>query len=151
MARGRVKLKVVPCWGVLVAQMRPWWCSMISWAIARPRPVPPFSRASEASTWLNRSKIVRSWFVGIPRPVSCTEKVACCPSRVAVMDTVAPGGENLIALPSRLVRVWMIFSVGLGDLGVVLAFVALAGALPLYASSPWQRWIPLGPEKVKLL
>ena len=35
--------------------------------------------------------------------------------------------------------------------GDALALAALVTLLLLYASSLWQGWIPLGPEKVKLL
>jgi hypothetical protein len=49
-ASGRVKKKMLPVPGVLSTQMRPPCCCTMLRQIARPRPVPPLSRESEALT-----------------------------------------------------------------------------------------------------
>src|ERR1039458_1515805 len=104
-ASGSVKRKLLPCPGALSAQRRPPWLSTMPRAMARPRPLPLFSRASEMSTWLKRSKIASSWSAGMPLPLSVTENRAHPSPRPTVTVTRLSRGENLIALPSRLTSV----------------------------------------------
>ena len=54
--------------GFLSAQMRPECCITMVRQIARPSPVPPFWRESEASTCWKRPKMDSSLSAGIPRP-----------------------------------------------------------------------------------
>lgn len=59
--------------------------------IGRPRPVPPFSRESEASTCPKRSKMESSLSAGMPRPPSRTAKSASPLRRSQVICTASPG------------------------------------------------------------
>ena len=54
------------------AQMEPLCCWTMVRQMARPRPVPPFWRASEGSTCWKRSKMESSLSAGMPRPSSET-------------------------------------------------------------------------------
>jgi hypothetical protein len=72
----------------------------------RPSPVPDSCRVVELST---RKNLVNSlaWSAGeMPMPVSATDTVMEEPASSAATVTVAPGGEYLTALLSRLDIIW---------------------------------------------
>ena len=71
--------------------------------MARPRPLPPFWRESEASTCWKRPKMASSLSAGMPRPWSMTERVTPVTPGRSMTETVELGGENLTAFESRLV------------------------------------------------
>src|SRR5499427_117928 len=104
--RGTAKEKVEPRPGSLSTQMRPPWSSTKVLVMLSPRPVPPNSRLMLASTWRNSAKMWSSWSAGMPMPVSDTLYTTSFPSRRAVMVT-CPCLVNLSALPTRLVRHWV--------------------------------------------
>ena len=86
--------------------MVPLCCWTMVRQMARPRPVPPFWRASEGSTCWKRSKMVSSLSAGMPRPSSTTlrrrsrGRLRCGCGRWWL------AGENLMAFERRLVRTW---------------------------------------------
>ncbi len=99
------KENVLPWPTLLVAQMCPPCSATIERQMARPSPVPPLLRESVESTCWKRPKIDSSWSAGMPRPVSRTVKRISPPRRTELICTVAPGGENFTALPTRFVSV----------------------------------------------
>jgi hypothetical protein len=77
MKKGRPQREVGTCClcrAVLSAQMRPPCCSTMLRQSARPRPVPPRSRESDASPCWKRSKMRSSFSGAMPRPWSSTVK-----------------------------------------------------------------------------
>ncbi len=102
-ALGSSNQNVLPTPSWLSKPMRPPWAVTISWHSARPRPVPPISRVSEESTRKKRVKTCACCEAGMPSPESVTWTRAKPSRGVAVIDTVPPAGEYLIALESRLV------------------------------------------------
>src|SRR5262249_15309342 len=104
--RGTAKEKVDPRPGSLTTQMRPPWSSTKVLVMLSPRPVPPNSRLMLASTWRNSPKMWSSWSAGMPMPVSDTLYTTSFPSSRAGMVT-CPCLVNLSALPTRLVRHWV--------------------------------------------
>jgi len=83
--------------------MDPECCWTMLRQMARPRPVPPFWRASEGSICWKRSKMLSSLSVGMPRPSSTTFKRMESEVASVWMRTVEATGENLMALERRLV------------------------------------------------
>ena len=73
--------------------------------MARPRPVPPYTRVVEASTWLNERNSRSSRSAGIPMPVSRTAKDSRLPTAETVTST-SPEAVNFTALLSRLTSTW---------------------------------------------
>jgi len=74
MEKRAVKCTVLPDPGMLSAQIFPPINSTRRFEIAKPRPVPPNLRVMDASACEKLSKIVERRSVGIPMPVSETEK-----------------------------------------------------------------------------
>jgi hypothetical protein len=71
-----VKRNSLPAPTSLFTLIRPPISSVSRWLMARPSPVPPYRRVVEASTWLKDWKSRSSRSVGMPMPVSRTEKVS---------------------------------------------------------------------------
>ncbi len=97
---------MLPAPSSLSTQMRPPWPSTIVRQIARPRPVPPLSRESDASTCWKRPKIESSLSAGMPRPWSITSKRVPPATAEQPTRTVPPSLENLSALEMRFVSAW---------------------------------------------
>ena len=101
-----VKEKVEPSPGTLSTHIVPPINSASRFEMARPRPVPPYIRVVEASTWLKdlKRRSIRSG--GMPMPVSRTAKRTACRRSAAALaeteTTTSPLAVNLIALPIRL-------------------------------------------------
>ena len=76
--------------------------------MAKPKPVPPYSRVVDPSAWVNRSKTAVSFSDGIPIPVSETAK-RNVPGRLAPLSFVtrtvtSPRSVNLMAFPTKFTR-----------------------------------------------
>jgi len=73
--------------------------------MARPNPVPPYSRVVDPSACVNDSKMLPSLSGGMPMPVSATEKhspTSFSPSvSRSTRNSTSPRCVNLIALPIR--------------------------------------------------
>src|SRR5690348_4944763 len=69
-----VKLKQVPFPTTLVTEISPPCNSTRRLTIERPRPVPPYFRVVEESACAKLEKMTPSLSLGIPMPVSLTEK-----------------------------------------------------------------------------
>ncbi len=99
-----------PSPGVLLTPMRPPISSTSRRQIARPRPVPPYWRVVEPSSWAKCSKILRCASSGIPMPVSSTltRRRQRSPASVArrTRATTSPCSVNLTALLIRLATTW---------------------------------------------
>ncbi len=90
--------------------MRPPIRSMMRLQIARPKPVPPYSRVVEASACAKERNRRACWSGAMPIPVSRTWKRSRCwarvsPRRRSWMSTL-PRSVNLMALPIRLPSTW---------------------------------------------
>src|SRR6266851_4593323 len=79
-----------PCWTMMLRQM------------ARPRPVPPLARESEASTWWKRSKMCSSLSAGMPRPWSRTSMRASFSSRLRAVRWISLPGEAVGVVDGNL-------------------------------------------------
>ena len=66
--------KVEPSSSRLSTPTRPPISSASSLTIARPRPLPPWRRVLDASTWVNASNTESNWSSAMPMPVSRTSK-----------------------------------------------------------------------------
>ncbi len=105
---GSIRWKVVPCPNSLVATMSPPIARAKPRLIVSPSPVPPKRRVVEASAWTKGSKIDSSLSAGMPMPLSLTSirySAGSAASRRSTTRTL-PRSVNLIALPTRLVRIW---------------------------------------------
>lgn len=73
-----------------------------------PRPVPPYLRVVEESTWVKLSKIPWSLSAGMPMPVSETEKrnAPDAARSGSIRSATSPRSVNLIALPSKFTSTW---------------------------------------------
>src|SRR5262245_8675478 len=111
-ASGTVTQKVLPTDSVLSTAIVPPIRSTRRCVIARPRPVPPYFRDTDASTCVNASKMVATRADGMPMPVSRTvhERSTIPGERgcgVLLTDTsTEPSSVNLIALPTRFTSTW---------------------------------------------
>src|SRR5262249_49214775 len=104
---GSVNRKVEPRPSADSTQIRPPCISTMRFAIARPRPVPPFFRAVELSACWNSSKILTWSASEIPGPVSATETTKW-PSEAVPPTRPSPASVNLMALPTRFRSTWAI-------------------------------------------
>ena len=84
--------------------------STICLTMLRPRPVPPFCRASVASTCTNFSNTRSRYSSGMPVPWSRTVMRVVVPSFSMPTTTSPPRGENLTALDRRLMTTCVIRS-----------------------------------------
>ena len=104
-----VKQNVAPPPGLFSAQIRPFISSTRRFEMARPRPVPPYSRVVDASACVKASKIESSFSAGIPMPLSETEKRRTpgweSSRSGSTRTTTCPAAPNLMALPTRLIRI----------------------------------------------
>ena len=73
-SRLAVKKKVLPWPSSLSTQILPPIISDKLLEMVRPKPVPPYLRVVEESTWVKLAKIASSFSFGIPIPLSVTEK-----------------------------------------------------------------------------
>ena len=77
--------------------------------MASPNPVPPNFRVVDESTWLNASNRLLCFCLSIPMPVSFTSIDNCHWVALLVVRltriTTSPASVNLIALPTKLVRI----------------------------------------------
>ena len=110
-ATGTVSTKRLPRSTSLDRLMRPPINCARPRAIARPRPVPPKRRVTEASACENASNTSVCSADGMPIPVSRTRmsRVRRLPCTAPLSDTsthTSPCSVNLIALPTRLVTIW---------------------------------------------
>lgn len=85
---------VLPCPTVLCTQIRPPMSSTSRFEILRPSPVPPYWRVVEVSTCKNHSKIALCFSVGIPIPVSRTEK---CSTASGFSGSVVTGSPPTVS------------------------------------------------------
>lgn len=79
-------------------------------AIAKPRPVPPCFLDVDPSACSNARNIFFLFSGGVPMPVSATvrwrQTVSSYSSADSTFTTTSPSSVNLMALPTRLVRIW---------------------------------------------
>ena len=105
-----VKWNVLPRPTTLSTQIRPPICSTSWREIASPSPVPPKRRVVEASACAKASKMTRLLSAGMPMPVSAmaTRKVTASgvTASASTCTETSPRSVNLIALPTRLRRIW---------------------------------------------
>ena len=103
---GQRKLKTLPAPGALRTTISPSISRARLREMARPRPVPPWRRASGSSArekrWKSRATVAWS----MPMPLSMTSNSSCGspsgPVRWRQHSTTLPASENLMALFSRL-------------------------------------------------
>ena len=104
-SRRSVTWKVLPRPGSLSTQMRPPMSSTSCEAMASPRPVPPWRRVMEPSTWTNAPKIISCFSRAMPIPVSLTVTCSATSSAAScstpTRTTTSPSSVNLMALPTR--------------------------------------------------
>lgn len=102
--------KVEPTPGSDSTPMRPPIRSTMRLEIARPRPVPPYSRVVEASAWVKAWNSRPCASFGMPMPVSRTSKRNRCCAAVSPMrrrvTVTEPRSVNLTELLTRLPSTW---------------------------------------------
>ena len=107
---GTVKVKVLPLSGALSSSISPFISRISRAEMESPSPVPPNSRVVDESPCEKASKICCCLSLGIPMPVSKTEKrMGMNPSadwRRCARTLTSPSFVNLMALPARLIRIW---------------------------------------------
>ncbi len=102
-----VNVNVLPSPFSLSAKISPFISSAKFLLIVRPRPVPPNWRVTEVSAWANGSKMLSSWVFEIPIPESRTwicNRLGS-ESRRLIVTRTPPSEVNLIALPTKFVRI----------------------------------------------
>ena len=87
--------------------MRPPCSSTMPRAMLSPSPVPPLFRDAAPPACWKRPKILSVNSGGMPGPRSRTSTVIASSPLCAERSTVAPAGENLIALDTRFVNTWI--------------------------------------------
>ena len=104
-----VKWNVLPRPTWLSTHTRPPINSASCAHIASPRPVPPYFRVVEVSACAKASKILFCFSIGMPIPVSVTEKcnITSVISRFSTpaCNTTSPRSVNLIAFPTRFTMI----------------------------------------------
>ncbi len=108
-ARGAatLKAKVEPAPRALSTPIPPPMASARPLQIARPRPVPPWLRVRDASTWENRWKSLACSSSSRPGPVSWTATCSCSTAGSNRTETrTPPSAVNFMALLTRLSRIW---------------------------------------------
>ncbi len=109
-------VNIEPLPGVLSTRISPFISCVRRWQMARPRPVPPYLRVVEESTWLNALKSRSIASCGMPMPVSWTMISSRILPAVTVRTVVSSGtlrtwiamlpvGVNLMALVTRLTMI----------------------------------------------
>ncbi len=116
----------VPRPSSLSMPISPFIRSTSCWQIARPRPVPPKRRAIEPSAWVKDSKMRLRWSSAIPIPLSVTVNSrgqrgvpspsadsppsadSTCFAARTTRTITSPRSVNLMAFPTRFVRIWRI-------------------------------------------
>ena len=109
-AKGSSQLNEEPRPSVVSTWTVPPICSASFFEMARPKPVPPWRRAAEESTWLNSSKSWESLWAGMPMPVSSTRirnrRDSGWLAQASTAMRTQPASVNLMALPARFSRIW---------------------------------------------
>ncbi len=80
-------MKVEPLAGSLSTWISPPSSRVISREIDSPRPVPPYLRLVVPSACWKASKMIFCLFLGMPMPVSTTEKAITCLERRRISDS----------------------------------------------------------------
>ncbi len=144
-ARGRVSSnqKVAPSPGVLSQPRVPPISSTMRLQMARPRPVPPYWRETEASAWVKRSNRWSTCSRVTPMPLSLTAMRRRSPSPCAgpwvTVTVTPPAAVNLMALERKFSSTWRM-RVASPTRGAISPWVTTARSRPLAlacsASSP---------------
>ena len=105
-----VNQNVEPSRGTLSTPISPPMSSTSCLLIASPRPVPPYRRVVEPSSWEKQSKII-DWLERlIPTPLSSTSNLISSDADDSLKTenraTTSPLSVNFTALPMRFTRTW---------------------------------------------
>ncbi|OFA05196.1 hypothetical protein JAB9_08720 [Janthinobacterium sp. HH107] len=101
-----VTAKLEPCPATDWSTMLPPIISASCLMMARPSPVPPYLREVVLSAWRNGWKTAAAASGAMPMPVSRTSRRIRPAAGQLTSTEISPRSVNLVALLSRLVRIW---------------------------------------------